>query len=119
VKILLLQKRPLFPADTGGKIRTFNVLRHLAQWHEVTYLCNVDVNDWPRVREMEELGLHVETIPWRETPRDSLRFYGELAANLFSPLPYNAAKDSDVYLKRRAQDLIDRGSYDLIVCDFV
>lgn len=119
LRILFLQKRPLFPADTGGKIRTLNIVRHLAEWHEVTYLCNVQCGEEPQAREMESLGLRVETVPWRETSRDTWRFYGELAANVFTPMPYNAAKDTDVRLQRRAQELLDHESFDLVICDFV
>ena len=41
MRILFLQKRLVLPANTGGKIRTLNVLRYLAQWHEITYLSNL------------------------------------------------------------------------------
>ena len=41
MKILFIQNRMLLPADTGGKIRTYNILKYLAQWHEITYLCNL------------------------------------------------------------------------------
>ena len=73
MRILFLQKRPLLPADTGGKIRTLNVLRSLAQWHDVTYLCNVQTGDREHLPAMRELGMRLETIPWRETPRGSFR----------------------------------------------
>ena len=119
MRILFLQKRPLFPANTGGKIRTLNVLRHLARWHEITYLCNLQDDEQRYVEPMRELGLRVDTVPWRETRRYSLRFYLELAGNLFSPYPYNVAKDSDKRLRERARQLLEEQPYDLIICDFV
>jgi glycosyltransferase involved in cell wall biosynthesis len=119
VRILLLQKRPLFPADTGGKIRTLNVLRHLAGWHKVTYLCNVQPEERDHLPAMRALGVRLETVPWRETPRGSLRFYGQLALNLFSRFPFNVNKDYDPTLRRRAIDLLEREPYDLVICDFV
>ncbi len=119
MKILFLQKRPLFPADSGGKIRTLNVLRHLARRHEVTYLCNVQAGEEVALSQMAELGLQVETIPWQETSRESPRFYLELARNLGSRFPYNADKDFDPQLRNRAIELISRESFDLLICDFV
>jgi len=119
MQILFLQKRPLFPADTGGKIRTLNVLRYLARWHEVTYLCNEQPGEKAAVEQMRELGLRVITLPWRETPRGTIKFCGELAANLFSPNPYNVDKDYDPALRHEAKRLLKAESFDLLICDFV
>jgi hypothetical protein len=38
MKILWVKAGKLLPVDTGGKIRSFNILRHLAKSHEVTLL---------------------------------------------------------------------------------
>lgn len=119
MKILFLQKRILFPTDTGGKIRTLNVVRYLAKWHDVTYLCNVRPEDTSFLEQMQALSVRLETIPWHETSRDSWRFYAELAQNVFSPYPYNVAKDYDRRLRSRARQLLMEEDFDLVVCDFV
>lgn len=118
-KILFLQKRLLFPTDSGGKIRTLNVLRHLARWHDVTYLCNVLPEEEPFLSEMKSVGLTMVTIPWDEAPRGSLRFYRDLALNVVSPFPFNVNKDFDPRLRRRANELLESHDFDLLVCDFV
>ena len=82
-------------------------------------MCNVQAGEEPGVQEMREIGLRVEMVPWVETPRSTLKFYGELAANLFSPNPYNVDKDYDPQLRRRAEELLAADQYDLVVCDFV
>ena len=38
MKILWVKAGKLLPVDTGGKIRSYNILRHLAREHEVTLL---------------------------------------------------------------------------------
>lgn len=119
MRILFLQKRILFPPDCGGKIRTKNVLHYLARWHDITYLCNSQSGDDEHLDAMRQLGVRLETVPWRETPRDSVRFYGELFCNLFSRYPYNVDKDYDVSLRRRAAALLGEEQYDLVICDFV
>lgn len=119
MKILFLQKRPLFPPDTGGKIRTLNVLRHLAQWHEITYLCNVQPGEQAYLDQMRGLGVELETVAWREAPRRSLRFYAGLAGNLLSRYPFNVNKDYDARLRKRARELLNQHRFDLLVCDFV
>ena len=119
MKILFLQKRVLFPTDTGGKIRTLNVLRFLAKWHDVTYLCNVGPNEEQYVEQMRELGVAIETLPWLEAPRGSLTFYAQLALNFLSAYPFNVAKDYDRKLRQRAEQLLSQHKFDLVICDFV
>jgi glycosyltransferase involved in cell wall biosynthesis len=119
VKILFIQNRPLFPADTGGKIRTLNVLKHLARWHDVTYLCSSEAGDEPHLAQMSDLGLKVEAVPHRRIRRGSLRFWTRLATNLFSSLPLSIAKNYDPALRRRACDLVAQGNFDLLICDFL
>lgn len=118
-KILFLQKRLLFPADTGGKIRTLNVLRHLAQWHDITYVSNLLPCEEAYLGEMQSLGLELVNIPWLEAPRSSPLFYGQLAANLFSRFPFNVNKDYDPELRRKVLGLVRDREYDLLICDFV
>src|ERR1700749_789756 len=38
VRILWVKAGKLLPVDTGGKIRSYNILRHLARNHQVTLL---------------------------------------------------------------------------------
>src|SRR5579862_3962995 len=38
LRILWVKAGKLLPVDTGGKIRSYNILRHLARHHEVTLL---------------------------------------------------------------------------------
>ncbi|HUG90530.1 MAG TPA: glycosyltransferase [Planctomycetaceae bacterium] len=149
MRILFVQKRPVFPADSGGKVRTLNIIRHLAQWHDVTYLCNVQPGEERFLPAMEDLPVRVVTVPWREAPRGGARFYRDLALNLGSRYPFNVNKDYDPRLRRRAAELLggcvsERGDrhpparvrsqaqsqhpgasllfrrpFDLVICDFV
>jgi hypothetical protein len=36
MKILWVKTGKILPLDTGGKLRTYNILRHLAANHELT-----------------------------------------------------------------------------------
>jgi len=119
VKILFLQKRPLFPTDSGGKIRTLNIVRYLARWNDMTYLCNVNSGEEQYLEPMRDLGVRLVTLPWNETARSDIRFYGQLAKNLFSRYPFNVNKDYDPDLRRRAEQLLKTESFDLVICDFV
>jgi glycosyltransferase involved in cell wall biosynthesis len=119
MKVLFLQKRVLFPINDGGKVRTGNIVRHLARWHDVTYLCNTQASDEPYLESMEALGVRLVAVPWRETPRGSLLFYWDLARNLASKYPFNVSKDYDPLLRGRAVEFLQNESFDLVICDFV
>jgi glycosyltransferase involved in cell wall biosynthesis len=119
MKILFIQKQILFPHDTGAKIRVLNILRHLARRHDITFLCNLRAGEEPLLEKMHALGLHLETVPARESRRGSSRFYFELVQNLFSPYPLTISRNYDPALRERARELVGRNAYDLLICDTV
>jgi hypothetical protein len=72
VKVLWVKSELLHPVDKGGKIRTFEMLRHLMAGHEVTYLCLSTPSDAPDARERAaEYCQKLHTVPWSEPPRFS------------------------------------------------
>ena len=99
MKILFLQKRLLFPHNTGGKIRSLGVLRFLAKRHEVTYVCNLLPEERPFVDQMKSIGVKLKTVDWVEAPRRSLSFAWLATKNLFSTRPLNVDKDFDAGLR--------------------
>jgi glycosyltransferase involved in cell wall biosynthesis len=119
MNILFTHKQILFPHDTGGKIRVLNLLRHLARWHEIVYLCNLRPGDEAYLPQMKALGLRVEGVPKQDSRRRSARYYGEAVVNLFSPQPFTVARNFDRALKARAAALVGTGAFDLMICDGV
>jgi glycosyltransferase involved in cell wall biosynthesis len=117
MKILFIHKQILFPHDTGGKIRALNVLRHLARWHDVTYLCNLRPGEEGHVPEMATLGLRIETVMAQQSRPGSWRFYKDLALNLLSPYPFTIVRNYDPRLAARAHALVESRHYDLVICD--
>jgi len=90
VNILWLKTGPLHPLDTGGKIRTYNMLREFMCCHRVTYLSLCPDETGGEVKKRASEYSHTqEWIPWRETPKGTLQFYLELVGNLVaSSQPY-------------------------------
>jgi glycosyltransferase involved in cell wall biosynthesis len=120
VKVLWVKSELLHPVDKGGKIRTFEMLRHLMRGHEVTYLCLSSPTDAPDARERaSEYCHHLETVPWSEPKRFSSGFYVDLAKNLASPLPYVIQKYKQPEMRRLIAEADRRGAYDVVVCDFL
>ena len=119
VKLLFVKNQILFPLNIGGNIRTYNILRYLAKWHKLTYLCNDISSDADDIDKMRQMGMRVEMIPWRNPTPAQWQFYRDLAWNTLSTLPFNVAKVTNPKLISRANELLAKESYAAVICDFV
>ena len=118
--ILWLKTELLHPVDKGGRIRTYNMLRELKREHRVTYLTLDDGEAAPDAAERAlEYCDELVRVPFRTRPKRSPGFYGELLANLVSPLPYAIAKYRSPAMRAKVEELVARGDVDVLVCDFL
>ena len=120
LRILWVKSGPLHPLDTGGKIRTYNMLKELRKRHRITFL-SLEAPSAPEGwRERSKEYCHeVIAIPWKEYQRASGAFYFDLARNLlFTGIPYAIDKYSSPGMARAIAGS-DDGSFDLMVCDFL
>ncbi|HEU4828790.1 MAG TPA: glycosyltransferase [Gemmatimonadales bacterium] len=118
--ILWIKTELLHPVDKGGRIRTYNMLRALRREHRVTYVALDDGSAAPdAVERASEYADDLVRIPFRTAAKGSSRFYGELLANVFSPLPYAVAKYRNAALRRAIGELVARENVDVVVCDFL
>ncbi len=117
-KILWLKTGLLHPLDTGGKLRTFNMLKVLNKRHKITYLALKSPDTSAEiVKKACEYSSTQILIPFSEAKKRSFRFYCELFLNLFSKYPYAVAKyKSGLMTKAIAEQESD---FDLVVCDFL
>jgi sugar transferase (PEP-CTERM/EpsH1 system associated) len=120
MRILWLKSDLLLPLDKGGKLRTWHLMRHLARRHQITYLSFADP-DQPSadVDGMRKVAVRVETIPRRDPPKRSPRFYAGAALHLADPLPYAVGKYRSRAYARKFRELTAETTFDLIVCDFL
>jgi glycosyltransferase involved in cell wall biosynthesis len=119
MKILWVKAGKLLPVDTGGKIRSFNLLRQLATRHEVALLSYYGgARDETYEREIEERLPGAETIHTHipDTPRgDQLNYL----RNLRRAAPYAVTKYTSRSVARRVRELLDAKQFDVAVCDFL
>jgi len=88
MNILFVAPRVPYPLDTGGKIRTFNLLKQAAKGHRVTLLSFAFGGEHLDHRDaFEELGVDVVTVPGR----DAITAKAALSA-LVRGLPLSVAK---------------------------
>src|SRR5262245_54057848 len=120
MKILWVKAGKLLPVDTGGKIRSYNILRKLAGRHEVTFLSYYGGRrDEAYEREIRERLPGTQVI-YTATP-DSTKF--ERALLYLLRLPSRAPFGITKFLSREARRLLARwlneDRFDVAVCDFL
>lgn len=120
MKILWVKAGKLLPVDTGGKIRSYNILRKLAGRHEVTFLSYYGgQRDEAYEREICERlpGAHVI---YTATP-DSTTLKRVLLYLLRLPLraPFGVSKFMSHEARRLLAQWLNEGRFDVAVCDFL
>jgi sugar transferase (PEP-CTERM/EpsH1 system associated) len=120
VRILWLKSDLLLPLDKGGKLRTWHLLRQLAQRHDITYVAFASPNE-PRanIEGMRAVARDVHVIPRSETRKGSLAFYAHAAMRIADPLPYAVGTYRSREYRQRVQSLLRDGGFDLVVSDFI
>src|SRR5229473_3294126 len=120
MKILLTLRQPLFPPDTGGKVRSLNIFARLAKRATIHAVSFADpVADAAAISEMKGLFESYTPVFWQETRKYSARFYKELVASQFSSLPYFLAKCYQPRFRSATEVLTAREHFDLVFCDFL
>jgi polysaccharide biosynthesis protein PslH len=119
MKILWLKAGKLLPVDTGGKIRSINILRHLAKNHQVTLLSyyggQPDADYETSIRERLPGTSTIYTAAPEGTLRQSLDYIWRLP----SRAPYAVTKFTDPQVRRTVAQWVGAERFDVAVCDFL
>jgi glycosyltransferase involved in cell wall biosynthesis len=116
MKVLVLDEEIPFPLNSGKRIRTWNLLRHLCRRHSITFLC-YGTPENPGLREMEALGIRVILVP-PLPPSNSARFYAGALANLVSMWPYSVSRHHTRSFTRAIRKLTAKEPFDLVHCEW-
>lgn len=120
MRILWLKSELLHPIDKGGKIRTYQMLRHIKREHHVTYLSFAVADDPHEAFEKSQEYCHrLVAVPRSDARKFSARFYRDLVVNLSSPLPYAIQKYSSAAMRRAIERELRERDYDVVVSDFL
>jgi glycosyltransferase involved in cell wall biosynthesis len=120
LRILWIKVGGLWPANTGGRLRSLHILDELSRRHRVSLLTTHSL-------EQEAAGLrerlpHCErivSVPYTAPKWRSLRFPFLLMCSWFSSLPVDLWKSRVSAVRREAERLIAAGEVDLCVADFL
>jgi polysaccharide biosynthesis protein PslH len=114
VNVLLLTQVLPFPPDSGPKVKTWNLIKWLAQRHDVTL---VSFTRGESMRELDALRRHcraVHTVPMR---RGRLRDGWFLLASLAAGRPFVIARDARSAMHRLVARMTRDGHFDVIHVD--
>jgi glycosyltransferase involved in cell wall biosynthesis len=119
MKILWVKAGKLLPVDTGGKIRSYNILVQLAKTDEVTLLSYYGGKKDPAyeadiVRQLPGAEVIYTAAP-ESTLRQSLDYLLHLPANA----PYAVSKFTDPQVRHSISKALQERRYDVAVCDFL
>lgn len=120
MKILWVKAGKLLPLDTGGKLRTYNILRHLAATHELTYLSYYG-GDRDQAFE-QEIGQQLPgavSIHTGLREHTALQRYGDYAKRLLWSAPYAVSKFTDPQVRDLLSKWLPERRFDVAVCDFL
>jgi glycosyltransferase involved in cell wall biosynthesis len=119
MKLLWVKAGKLLPVDTGGKIRSYNILRHLAKKHEVTLL-----SYYGGARDAVYEAAIVEQLPGAQTictaaPEGTLRQSLDYMWQVFARAPYAVQKFTHPEVRRTVAQWFAEKRFEVAVCDFL
>lgn len=116
MRILFLSQLTPYPLDAGPKVRSYYVLRHLAEaGHAVTLLAFGRESD--RVENIDHLRQFCAAVHIIPMIRSRLRDAWHLGRSLLSGRPFLIARDSVAAMERKARELVAGGRFDAIHAD--
>lgn len=107
------------PVDTGGKIRSFNILRHLAREHEVTLLSYYGGRRDPEYEAAVAQRLPGAHTIYTAAPDGTLAQSLDYILRLPSAAPYAVKKFAHPQVRQEVAERLSDRSLDVAVCDFL
>jgi polysaccharide biosynthesis protein PslH len=119
MRVLWVKAGKILPVETGGRIRSYNILRHLAERHDVRFLSYYPgERDEAYERELRTHFAGADAFP-AGAPVGPVAQILHFARHLPSRAPYSVAKFTDPAVRRRVRELVEQERPDVVVCDFL
>ena len=113
--ILFLSQVLPYPVDAGPKMRSYFVLRHLAQKHEVTLLTFVRDTDQPQnIAHLDKFCHAVHTVPMYRSRLRDVKF---LMQSLLTDKPFLIVRDQTPAMTDKVRQLVRSKRFDAIHVD--
>ena len=120
MRILWMKVGGLWPVNTGGRRRSFQILSELARRHNVVLLTTHAPGEDPRALSSALAACEaVHAVPYSIPKMGSARFATSVARSWFSPYPVDLWKCRVPALREKAQEVLANAEVDVCVADFL
>ena len=115
--LLWIKADPLHPLNTGGKIRTYNMMVELKKQYEITFFT---LGSQPSSNEAELYSDHQHWVDWTDSKSNKLQFLMSFARNcFFSSLPFVIDRYTTDTITEELRKVLTSEQFDFVVCDFL
>jgi glycosyltransferase involved in cell wall biosynthesis len=112
MRVLVLTLTSVYPADAGSKIKTLQVMRHLATHHNVVYCTFVrSIKENQYAQELLEICCRVSTVPIKRSWISDIRF---LLESLVSGDAFLLRRDDRTAMRSVVSQLLDEENIDIL-----
>jgi len=121
LKILFLSNRGLLPIKDGHTRRSYNILKGLAEKHQVYFLSFYETPEEIDIKNVKELESFCQKVEFHPSPskKISIPMLARLIRSLFSRDPYTIWRHYSKPFLKRVNELITSGEFDLVHCDIL
>ncbi|MDY6984271.1 MAG: glycosyltransferase, partial [Pseudomonadota bacterium] len=120
MRILWVKIGGLWPANSGGRLRSYHILNELARQHEVTIVTTRRPDEDPRVLDTQLAHCEqIIQIPYVGPKHGTPGFVKALAQSWFSELPVDLYKYRIPAMRRDVGKLLRQGNFDVCIADFL
>ena len=117
-RVLVIDEEVPWPANTGKRLRTLNLLTELADEFDVALMVHQNGADSGALEELRRRRIGVIVADSRLAPKRGMRLAVGLLASLAARLPYSVHAHYTRGYGRALGGALDTGSYDLVHCEW-
>jgi len=120
LRVLWVKAGKLLPVDTGGKIRSFNILRRLSKDQELTLISYYGGRrdpDYEAALPKQFPGSHI--VHTAATDSDGFRGVLDYLYRLPQLAPYSVSKFTHPAVRKLVVSQLSGGQFDAAICDFL
>ena len=119
MRILWVKAGGLLPLDRGGRIRSYNLVRELAERHRLTFFGFHGQEDNAAHDELKSICERVICFPLHLPAARSFAEFRQYLTGFISSEPHSIRKYYRPHVAKELRALVEKEGYDVIVSDFV